>query len=145
MIQSKIITPLSADEIEQYYQIRFEELRKPWDQPPGSEKDSIEDDCVHRMIKINGDYVGVARLEYSTNLQAQIRYMAIKEKHQMKGLGKILVMDLENIAKENGINEIILQSRESAIQFYLSLDYKIVKKTHLLFNEIQHFLMRKYL
>ena len=145
MVQSKIITPSSADEIEQYYQIRFEELRKPWNQPSGSERDSIEDDCVHRMIKFEGGYVGVARLQYNTKLQAQIRYMAIKHKDQMKGLGKILVMDLEDIAKENGINEIILQSRESAIQFYLSLDYKIVKKTHLTFNEIQHFLMRKYL
>ena len=145
MIKLKIITPSSIEEIEQYYQIRFEELRKPWNQPPGSEKDSIEDDCVHRMIKLDGDYAGVARLEYNTKLQAQIRYMAIKQKHQMKGLGKILVMDLEDIAKENDMNEIILQSRESAIQFYLSLNYKIVKKTHLLFNEIQHFLMRKYL
>ena len=144
-IKPTIITPSSADEIEKYYQIRFEELRKPWNQPLGSEKDSIEEDCIHRMIKFEGDYAGVARLEYNTKLQAQIRYMAIKQKHQMKGFGKILVMDLENIAKKNGINEIILQSRESAVQFYLSLDYKIVKKTHLLFNEIQHFLMRKYL
>ena len=44
MVQSKIITPSSADEIKQYYQIRFEELRKPWNQPIGSERDSIEDD-----------------------------------------------------------------------------------------------------
>ena len=145
MIQSKIITPSSADEIEQYYQIRFEELRKPWNQPSGSEKDLIEGDCVHRMIKLDDDYAGVARLQYNTKLQAQIRYMAIKQKYQMKGLGKILVMDLENIAKENDINEMILQSRELALPFYLSLNYKIVKKTHLLFNKIQHFLMRKYL
>ena len=145
MIQPKIITPSSTDEINQYYQIRFNELRKPWNQPIGSEKDLIEEDCVHRMIKFGDDYVGVARLQYNTKLEAQIRYMAIKQKYQMKGLGKILIIDLENIAKENNIKEMILQSRELAVPFYLSLDYKIVKKTHLLFNEIQHFLMRKYL
>ena len=97
------------------------------------------------MIKLEDDYVGVARLQYNTKSQAQIRYMAIKQGHKMKGLGKILVMDLENIAKENGMNEMILQSRELALPFYLSLDYEMIKKTHLLFNEIQHFLMRKYL
>ena len=122
----KIIKPSSKSEIKQYYQIRFEELRKPWDQLPGSEKDSIEDNCVHRMIKLDGDYAGVARLEYNTNLQAQIRYMAIKQKHQMNGLGKILVMDLENIAKKNGMNEMILQSRELAVPFYLSLELFMV-------------------
>ena len=41
--------------------------------------------------------------------------------------------------------EIILQSREIAINFYKKLDYKVEKKTHLLFDDIQHFLMKKYL
>ena len=63
----------------------------------------------------------------------------------MQGFGKMLVVDLENIAKQNGANEIILQSREIALPFYLSLNYKVVEKTYLLFNDIQHFLMRKYL
>ena len=34
-----IITPNDKLEIEIYYQIRFEELRRPWGQPIGSEKD----------------------------------------------------------------------------------------------------------
>ena len=141
----KIITPKSKKEFSEYYSVRFEELRKPWNKPMGSEKDSIENQCIHRMIKIEDNCIGVARLQYNSSLQAQIRYMAIKEKYQMRGFGKILVMDLENIAKEKGIKEIILQSREIAIPFYLNLGYTIIKKTHLLFEEIQHFLMRKYL
>ena len=145
VINPKVITPSSEFEINQYYKIRFEELREPWGQLIGSEKDSIENECVHRKIQTKDNYIGVARLQYNNKIQAQIRYMAIKKKYQGQGFGKILVMDLEKIAKKNGINEIILQSRESAIQFYLSLDYKIIKKTHLLFNKIQHFLMRKYL
>ena len=140
-----IITPKSNIELAEYYKIRFEELRSPWNQPIGSEKDTDDNNCIHRMIKIEDNYIGVARLQYNTNLQAQIRYMAIKKKYQRSGFGKILVLDLENIAKKNGTKEMMLQSRESAIPFYLSLDYKIIKKTHLLFNKIQHFLMRKYL
>jgi len=145
MEKVEIITPLSKSEIKKYYQIRFDELRKAWRQPSGSERDSIENQCIHRMIKMGEDYIGVSRLQYNTESQAQIRYMAIKKKYQMKGFGKILIMDMESIARENGIREIILQSRESAVQFYLNLNYKIIDKTHLLFDEIQHFLMRKYL
>ena len=144
-IKSEIITPISKIEINQYYQIRFEELRDPWAQPLGSEKDSIEDECIHRLLMVESSYVGVARLQYNNKFQAQIRYMAVRKKYQMQGFGKMLVVDLENIAKQNGANEIILQSREIALPFYLSLNYKVVEKTYLLFNDIQHFLMRKYL
>ena len=141
----KIITPKTKLEIKIYYQIRFEELRKPWNQPIGSEKDSIENECIHRMLKMDDDFIGVARLQYNGKYQAQIRYMAVKKEYQGHGFGRMLIADLEKIAKDDGINEIILQSREIAIKFYENLNYKIEKKTHLLFNDIQHFLMRKYL
>ena len=71
-LNATIITPSSKDEIKKYYQIRFEELRKPWSQPIGSEQDSIEDSCIHRMIRLGDEYAGVARLQYNTDLQAQI-------------------------------------------------------------------------
>ena len=141
----KIITPKTQPEINAYYNIRFKELREPWGQPIGSEKDSLEDECIHRMLVTKSNYIGVARLQYNEEYQAQIRYMAIKKKYQGKGFGKMLILDLEKIAKQDGIKEIILQSRETAVKFYENLDYKVEKKTHLLFDDIQHFLMRKYL
>ena len=141
----EIINPKSKFEIENYYKIRFKELREPWGQLPGSEKDSMEDECIHRMVIRGNEYIGVARLQYNNELQAQIRYMAVKKEYQKQGFGKMLILDIEEIAKNNGVKEITLQSREVAIQFYKSLGYKIEKKTHLLFGNIQHFLMRKYL
>ena len=39
--------------------------------------------------------------------------------------------------------KIILQARESAVNFYLSNGYHIEKKTHILFNSIQHYMMVK--
>ena len=140
-----IITPATEFEISKYYEIRFLELRKPWEQPVGSEKDSIEDNCVHRMIMCNDNYIGVGRLQDNGKEQAQIRYMAIKNKYQNQGFGKLLIFDLEKIAKERGAKEIILQSREIAVKFYQKLGYITEKKTYLLFNDIQHFLMKKIL
>tara|TARA_B100001540_G_scaffold301615_1_gene308282 strand:+ start:148 stop:588 length:441 start_codon:yes stop_codon:yes gene_type:complete len=140
-----IITPATEFEISKYYEIRFLELRKPWEQPLGSEKDSIEDKCVHRMMMYNDNYIGVGRLQDNGKEQAQIRYMAIKNKYQNQGFGKLLIFDLEKIAKERGAKEIILQSREIAVKFYQKLGYITEKKTYLLFNDIQHFLMKKIL
>ena len=145
MSNFKIITPTTESDIQAYYNIRFSELREPWSQPIGSEKDSIENECIHRMIISKSAFIGVARLQYNDNFQAQIRYMAVRREYQSQGFGKLLIYDLEKIAKKDGIKEIILQSRETAVNFYKNLDYKLEKKTYLLFNDIQHFLMRKYL
>ena len=120
-------------------------MREPWGQPIGSEKDSMENQCIHRLLISKNTFIGVARLQYNDKTQAQIRYMAVKKKYQSQGFGKLLIFDLEKIAKEKGVKEIILQSREIAVNFYKSLDYKLEKRTYLLFNDIQHFLMRKYL
>lgn len=141
----KIISPKTSDEFKIYYDIRFTELRKPWGQPIGSEKDSLENECIHRMLTSASEYIGVARLQFNKTSQAQIRYMAIKKEYQRQGYGKLLIDDMEKNAKENGASEIILESREQAIKFYQKLNYKLEKKTHLLFDEIQHFLMKKYL
>jgi hypothetical protein len=37
----------------------------------------------------------------------------------------------------------ILHAREVALDFYKKLDYELVEKSHLLFGEIQHYLMVK--
>ena len=105
----------------------------------------MENECIHRMLTSASEYIGVARLQFNKTSQAQIRYMAIKKEYQRQGYGKLLIDDMEKNAKENGASEIILESREQAIKFYQKLNYKLEKKTHLLFDEIQHFLMKKYL
>jgi len=140
-----IITPKSKSEIDQYYSIRFKELREPWGQPRGTEKDSTDSTSIHRMVLFNKQGVAVGRLQYNSKFQAQIRYMAVKKEYQSQGFGALLINDLENIARLNGSNEIVLQSRDNAVSFYINLNYQIVQKSHILFGEIQHFLMRKYL
>ena len=76
----------------------------------------------------NDNYIGVGRLQDNGKEQAQIRYMAIKNEYQNQGFGKLLIFDLEKIAKERGVKEIILQSREIAVKFYQKLGYITEKK-----------------
>ena len=69
--------------------------------------------------------------------------MAVAESQQGKGIGKAIIEEMEVISKENGIQKIILHAREIALPFYQKLGYHLVEKSHLLFGEIQHFLMQK--
>ena len=84
-----------------YYHLRWEILRKPWGQPEGSEiDDDLENKSIHLMICVeNRKPIGVARLHFNNSKEAQIRYMAIDYDFQRKGIGTMLLRELERRAK----------------------------------------------
>ncbi len=143
----KIIEPTTSEEFKKYYNLRYEILRKPWGQPPGSERDEGEETSIHRMIvdENSGDVLAVGRLQFNSIHEAQIRYMAVADDLQGKGLGSQILSALEDVARGKSIQRIILSARENALQFYKNNGYEIIEKTHLLFGKIQHWLMRKEL
>ena len=120
-------------------------MRKPWHQLLGSEKDESEELSIHRMIicEKTGDVLAVGRLQFNSDDESQIRYMAVAKDFQGRGLGSQIISTLEDIARKKNIRRMILQARGNAVQFYKNNDYEIIKKTHLLFGEIQHWLMSK--
>ena len=143
----ELISPQTKDEFSKYYLLRYNILRKPWQQLPGSEQDESDKNSIHRMIvdSQNGNALAVGRLHYNSNEEAQIRYMAVHDEAQGRGLGTEMIAELESIARQENMKWVILQARENAVSFYKNNGYKMVKKTHLLFNEIQHWLMKKNL
>jgi predicted GNAT family N-acyltransferase len=138
--------PQKKSEFKQYYHLRWLLLRAPWNQPEGSEVDNIENQCFHIMaIDDKDDIIGVARLQFNTVTEAQIRYMAASEAHQRHGIGHELVNTLEQHAIKSQHKKIVLDAREPAVPFYEKLGYEVIEKSYLLFDEIQHFRMTKEL
>lgn len=137
--------PKTTQEWEQYYQLRYTVLREPWGQLKGSEVLQDEDQADHAMV-INDEtheIVGVARMQINTPSQGQVRCVAVAPHVQGQGVGKLLMKYLEVLAQQKGIKEIILDARENAVKFYLSIGYEIFEDSYLLFGEIQHWKMRK--
>ncbi|MCW3070970.1 MAG: family N-acetyltransferase [Bacteroidetes bacterium] len=140
----KITEPQTKEQFEAYYLLRYEVLRKPWNQPPGSEKDEQENESIHIMASNkSGEVLGVCRLQLNSPTEAQLRYMAVKTGTQGLGIGKKLVEYAEQKAKQKGAGKMILQAREIAVGFYTKCGYKIAKKSFLMWDEIQHYLMDK--
>lgn len=139
--------PETPSEWEQYYQLRFTVLREPWGQLKGSEILKDEDQADHAMVidSETQEIVGVARMQTNTPTQGQVRCVAVSPNRQGSGVGKILMNYLEEIAQQKGIQEIILDARENAVKFYLSIGYGIFEESYLLFGQIQHWKMRKEL
>lgn len=140
----KILEPKTEKEFEEYYELRWQVLRKPWGKPRGSEKDDIEDKSIHIMIK-NDNILGVGRLHFNSDKEAQIRYMAVDAGYRKQGIGTMILKKLEEIARKKGAKYVILNARESAIEFYKKNGYHIIEKSYILFNSIQHFKMVKEL
>jgi ribosomal protein S18 acetylase RimI-like enzyme len=137
--------PESDNDFKRYFDLRWRILRAPWGEPEGSEVDDIEDQCFHIMAVDANKVVGVGRLQYNSAEEAQIRYMAVSEECEGNGIGRKIVSALEREALDRNINKIVLDAREPAVGFYQKLDYRIEKKSYILFDEIQHYRMIKQL
>ena len=142
----KIIQPKTENEFKSYYQLRWDLLRAPWNQPKGSEIDDIEDQCFHLMaVDDDSEVIAVARLQFNSETEAQIRYMAVAEPYQRQGIGRRLIETMEKHASDSACKKIVLDAREPAVGFYQRLGYSIDEKSYLLFEQIQHFRMSKAL
>jgi thioesterase domain-containing protein len=140
----KVTTPNSSQDWQDYYQLRWQVLRAPWDQPRGSEQDDLEQDSEHRFIKNDkGHVLGVARLHFNSHVQAQVRYMAVSDEHRGQHLGSRLLNELELLAWEQDVDELVLFARERALNFYQSHGYEVKEKAHLAYGDIQHYRMVK--
>ncbi len=137
--------PETDDDFRQYFNLRWRILRAPWGEPEGSEIDGIEDQCFHIMAVDGNHVVGVGRLQFNSVGEAQIRYMAVSEEYEGIGIGRQIVSTLEQEAIDQHVEKIVLDAREPAVGFYRKLDYRVEKKSYVLFNEIQHYRMMKRL
>ena len=141
-----IRNPESDQDWGEYYTCRWELLRKPWDKPPGSEKDENDANAYHVMVVDQDDNViGVGRVHFNDPSEAQVRYMAVKEDWQQQGIGSLILTKLEQYSKDNGASKLILYARENAIDFYLKRGYFNQGPAHNLYGEIPHLYMTKTL
>lgn len=146
MIYISIIHPRTEEEFHKYYYLRWEILRKPWNQPKIIGPVDDDNDAIHFLaLDENESALGVCRMHFNTPNEAQCRFVATANNAQGKGVGKALMLAAENYALESGSTQMILHARENAVAFYQSIGYSIKEKSYLLFDEIQHYLMEKSL
>ena len=138
-----IRSPSQESDYDAYYSLRWQVLRAPWKQAKGSEKDELEDNAVHRIAILEDNVIACGRLHFIDKTTAQIRYMAVAKDFMKKGFGSRILASLEDAARDNNCETIFLHAREASVSFYKKRGYQLIEKSHLLFNEIQHYKMQK--
>ncbi len=132
-----------AKTFQEIVQLRYIILRSPWGKPIESVFDADESMFYNAYIRsAEGKIIACGRLQFEEKM-GQIRFMAVSNQAQGKGLGTIIVEALETKAKELGLNKIILHARENALGFYDNLNYRLVRPSYKLWDIIQHYEMEK--
>ncbi|MCA2493362.1 GNAT family N-acetyltransferase, partial [Vibrio sp. 2175-1] len=115
----KLITPTTENQLNKYYQFRWQMLREPWRMPVGSERDEYDVVSHHRMIvDSRGRPMAIGRLYITPDNDGQIRYMAVKGNRRSKGMGSLVLVALESLARQEGAKRLVCNAREDASAFY---------------------------
>lgn len=136
----------SNEELTRILALRYEILRKPWDQPADTATDGLEASSINAFIEDNtGKVIACGRLQENEGKTGQVRFMAVAGDQQGRGLGRSILDALETEAKKMGLQKIELQARENGVKFYRDAGYSVREKSFLLWGLIQHYLMEKTL
>ncbi|GHY16165.1 hypothetical protein VCSRO21_3425 [Vibrio cholerae] len=116
----KLITPTTDNQLNKYFHFRWQMLREPWRMPIGSERDEYDSMSHHRMIVDSRGYpMAIGRLYITPDCEGQIRYMAVKANRRSKGMGSLILVALESLARQEGAKRLVCNAREDAIPFYI--------------------------
>lgn len=142
----KILQPATEEQLKMYYDLRYQILRKPWNQPYDSTFDEWEKNSVHAlMVDEKGNAIAAGRLQINSADEGQVRSMAVKESEQGRGHGKKMLQWLETEAARRNMKHIVLDARDGAVEFYSKNGYVIEGDSYTLFGSIVHFRMKKIL
>lgn len=124
--------------------LRYTVLRKPLQLHYTAQQLDSELHDFHIATIENGKVLACLILTPLNNEIIKMRQVAVDENLQGKGLGKKIVAYSETFAKEKGYTKMELHARQTAVPFYLSMQYTIVGDE---FTEvgIPHYKMVKFL
>jgi len=142
-LEIKLISPKNEKEFQDYFYFRWFILRSKFSENVESAKDDIEYKSYHIMALYKNTIIGVGRVHSIDSLTSQIRYMAVDKNNRLEGIGSKILKKLVKKSKSEGKKKIILHSRENAVNFYKKNGFSLIKKSHTIFNSIQHYLMEK--
>lgn len=133
-----------SKEYEQMVQLRNDVLRRPLGMT--LQPDELASEKEHVLIAAydDGDLLGCCMLVKESEKQIRLRQMAVKNNLQGKGIGRSILNFAENVARDLGYNQLIMNSRNSSTPFFEKLGYRICSEAFEK-NSILYYYMEKAL
>ncbi len=115
-----------SPEYNQAVEIRYKALRKPIGLEFTVEQLSSESPYSHFVAKVSGVVAGTMYLVPLNDYEIRVRQFAVDEPFQRQGIGRQLLENAEQIARERGFKTLVLHSRIEAVGFYQSCGFNVV-------------------
>jgi N-acetylglutamate synthase-like GNAT family acetyltransferase len=106
-------------------ELRLRVLRWPLGLDFTPEQLAAEVHDLHLIALDNENLVACLVLTPQSSSVIKMRQVAVEPELQGKGVGTALVAFSERVAREKGYSRMVLHARDTAVPFYLRLDYEI--------------------
>ncbi len=113
----------TSDEMYQVYGIRREVFIEEQGVPEEVEMDGRDDEAVHVLASVDGEPAGCGRLMFSGS-EAKIGRVAVRKKMRGLGIGEGICKLLIALAKDKGVEKIVLDAQVTAEGFYSRLGFE---------------------
>lgn len=120
------ILPFNSRNQIQSIGLRYNVLRNPLGLFFNAEDLASEDEETHVAAIEGSEVIGIMLLKNVGDGVLKMRQVAVSEAWQGKNVGGKMVQFSEEFAKQNNFNKIELHARETAVNFYLKHNYKVV-------------------
>ncbi|WP_410511662.1 GNAT family N-acetyltransferase [Paenibacillus sp. BR2-3] len=109
------------------------------------EYDVISGNVHHVLLMDEGVPVATGRMIYYKADTAKMQRIAILKEYRSKGYGRVLLLALEEMARELGLKSAILDGQCQAEPFYTKLGYEVISTEPFYDAGILHVRMQKAL
>jgi predicted GNAT family N-acyltransferase len=106
-------------------ELRKRILRWPLGLDFTAEQLAAETNESHLIAMQGNELVACLVLTAQSRDTIKMRQVAVEPAWQGKGVGSKLVLYSEQVAKQQGFSRMILHARDTAVPFYLRLDYRV--------------------
>ncbi|MFZ3589286.1 GNAT family N-acetyltransferase [Bacillus sp. DJP31] len=121
----KVLVVSTKKEFEDALHVRRVVFIEEQQVPEDEEIDQYEDECTHVVVYTQNQPVAAGRLRNYDGIGKMERICVI-ESHRKLGLGKVVMDQLELLAKEKGFQKLKLNAQTHAEAFYEGLGYQTV-------------------
>lgn len=109
------------------------------------EYDHLDAPAFHVLLMVDGQYAATGRIKLLDEFIAKMQRIAVRRLFRGKGIGRALMVGLEEIARTHGVGKCVLDGQCWAEGFYHSLGYETVSKDPFYDAGILHVRMEKKL
>ena len=109
------------------------------------EYDHLDAPAIHVLLMEEGEYAATGRIKLLDDSTAKMQRVAVRKPFRGKGIGRSLMLGLEQIARTHGLQTSVLDGQCHAEGFYHSLGYVTVSEEPFYDAGILHVRMEKKL